>query len=179
MKNNSFNIAFGGMISALCVVLEFSVGILPLFLYIFPMICGLLMTILLDECGMKISLCAYVGVSVISFLIAPDKEAALIYAAFFGYYPMARAFIMKLKNPRMQLLIKLALFNSAMICSYSILIRIIGLEAAGFGEGKWMIVAFLIVGNAAFFAFDITLGRVLLLYQIKYRGKLFGGRRKK
>ena len=56
MKKSSFNIAFGGMISAVCVVLEFSVGILPLFLYIFPMICALLMNVLLEECGVKTAL---------------------------------------------------------------------------------------------------------------------------
>lgn len=167
------------MVSALCVVLEFSVGIMPLFLYVFPMICGLLMTILLDECGMKISLCAYIGVSIISFLISPDKEAALMYASLFGYYPMARHFIMKLKSKGLRLILKLALFNIAMIASYSILIKIIGLEAAGFGEGKWMMAAFLVLGNFAFIAFDISLGRILLLYQLKFRGKLFGGRRKK
>lgn len=167
------------MVSALCIVLEFGVGIAPLFLYVFPMICGLLMTILLDECGMKISVCVYVGVSVISFLIAPDKEAALMYAAFFGYYPMARALIMKLKGRLIRLLVKLALFNAAVICSYSILIRIIGLEAAGLSGGKWVIFALLAVGNLAFYAFDILLERLLLLYQRKYRGKLFGSRRKK
>lgn len=167
------------MISSLCVVLEFSVGIMPLFLYIFPMICGLLMSILLEECGMKISVCAYLGVSIISFLISPDKEAALMYAAFFGYYPMTRALIMKLKSRLIRLLVKLALFNAAIVCAYSLLIRIVGLEAAGFEGGKWMIVGLLAVGNVAFYAFDITLEKMLLLYQVKYRGKLFGGRRKK
>lgn len=167
------------MISALCVVLEFSVGIIPVFLYIFPMICGLLMSVLLDECGMKISVCSYIGVSIISFMISPDKEAALMYAAFFGYYPMARVLIMKLKSRLLRLLAKLALFNAAIICAYSLLIRIIGLEAAGFVGGVWVMIVFLALGNLAFYMFDILLDRALLLYQKKYRGKLFGGRRKK
>lgn len=179
MKKTSFNIAFGGMISALCVVLEFGVGIAPMFLYIFPMICGLLMTVLLEECGMKISLCVYLGVSVISLLIAPDKEAALMYTAFFGYYPIARELIMRLRARPVCIIAKLALFNAAMICSYSILIRIIGLEAAGLDGGSWVIITLLVVGNITFFAFDIALERLLLLYRTKFRGRLFGGRRKK
>lgn len=179
MKKSSFNIAFGGMVSAICVVLEFSVGILPLFLYIFPMICALLMNVLLEECGVKTALCAYIGTAVISMILAPDKEAALLFAAFFGYYPIVRAYIMKLKSKLLRVVFKLALFNIAMICSYLLLIKLIGLEALGFEDVKWMWAALLAGGNFAFLMFDIMLDRILIIYNLRLRGKLFGSRRKK
>lgn len=179
MKKSSFNIAFGGMVSAVCVVLEFSVGILPLFLYIFPMICALLLNVLLEECGVKTALCAYIGTSVISMILAPDKEAALLFAAFFGYYPIVRAYIMKLKSKLLRVVFKLALFNIAMICSYLLLIKLIGLEALGFEDVKWMWAALLAGGNFAFLMFDIMLDRILIIYNLRLRGKLFGSRRKK
>lgn len=178
MRKTSFNIAFGGVISALCIVLEFSVGIAPVFLYVFPMICSLLMNILLDECGLKVSASAYVGVSVISFLICPDKEAAMMYAAFFGYYPIARYYIHKLHSGGLRFILKLLMFNAAMICSYILIIKIIGLEAAGLDSEKWIWAILLAVGNIAFFFFDIVLERFLTLYSLKYKGRLFGGRRK-
>lgn len=179
MKKSSFNIAFGGMVSAICVVLEFSVGIMPLFLYIFPMICALLMNILLEECGVKTAICAYAATAAISMIIAPDKEAALLFAAFFGYYPIARSYIMRLKHPAVRLIIKLSLFNVAIICSYLLLIRLIGLEELGFEDIKWMWAALLAGGNFAFLMFDILLDRVLTVYNRRFRGKLFSSRRKK
>ncbi len=179
MKKSSFNIAFGGMISAVCIVLEFSVGFLPLFLYIFPMICALLMNILLEECGVKTALCAYAATAAISMIIAPDKEAALLFAAFFGYYPIVRAYIMRLGRRPLRVIFKLALFNIAMICSYLLLIRLIGLEALGFENIKWMWAALLAGGNFAFLMFDILIDRVLAIYNRRFRGKLFSSRRKK
>lgn len=179
MKKTSFNIAFGGMVAAICVVLEFSTGILPLFLYIFPMICAFLMNILLEECGTKTALCTYAATATISMLIAPDKEAALLFAAFFGYYPIARAYIMMLKRSVIRFIVKLALFNAAIICSYLLLIKFIGLEELGFEDVKWMWALLLIVGNFAFLMFDILLDRVLAIYNRRFRGKLFSSRRKK
>ncbi len=179
MKKSSFNIAFGGMISAVCIVLEFSVGILPLFLYIFPMICALLMNVLLEECGVKTALCAYVGTAAISMILAPDKEAALLFSAFFGYYPIVRAYIMKLKSKMLRVILKFALFNIAMICSYLLLIKLIGLEALGFENIWWMWAALLAGGNFAFLMFDIMLDRILIIYNRRFRGKLFDSRRRK
>lgn len=178
MSKKTFPIAFGGVISALCIVLEFSVGIFPVFLYVFPMICALLMNILLEECGLNVSLCAYTAVSIISLLICPDKEAALMYAVFFGYYPMARVCIHKLRSRLLRVIIKLSVFNAAIVCTYYLLIKLLGAEALGMVGGPWLWIGLLAVGNFVFALFDILLDRLLTIYNRKYRGKFSGGRRK-
>ncbi len=175
MRKSAFNVAFGGIVSALCLVLEFSVGILPIFLYVFPMICSILMYILYTECGLKTSLCAYVVVSVLSLFMCPDKEAAMMFVMFFGYYPILRVYIQKLKPKVLKMLLKFATFNIAMVLAYVIIIFVFGItETDMMGELSWFWILLLAVGNVVFAMFDILLDRLLYVYEKKLRHRLFG-----
>lgn len=177
MSRKSYSVALGGIISAICVLLEFSVGILPLFLYIFPMICAILINILVEECGMKTAISAYAAVSIVSTLICPDKEAVAMFAGFFGYYPIARVYIERLVGRVLRWIVKLAVFNIAIVLSYLALIWIMGLEQLGLDGAVYMNIILLAVGNAIFIMFDIVLARLLRLYNSRYRGRFFRGRR--
>ncbi len=172
MRRASYAVAFGGIISALCLILEFSIGILPLFLYIFPQICALLIYILLEECGTKTSLCVYIGVSLLSLFLCPDKEGALLFVSFFGYYPILRVYIHKLKSKLLRIASKLLVFNIAMVIRYTALIFLFGMADA-IDEAKWIFVMTIVMENIVFVMFDILLSRLLVLYTIKYKGKLF------
>ncbi len=175
MRKSAFNVAFGGIVSALCLVLEFAVGILPVFLYVFPMICSILMYILYTECGLKTSLCAYVGVSVLSLFMCPDKEAAMMFVMFFGYYPILRVYIQKLKPKLLKTLLKFATFNMAMVLAYVIIIFVFGItETDMMGELSWFWILLLLAGNVVFAMFDVLLDRLLYIYEKKLRHRLFG-----
>lgn len=175
MRKSAFNVAFGGIVSALCLVLEFSVGILPVFLYVFPMICSILMYILYTECGLKTSVCAYVGVSVLSLFMCPDKEAVMMFVMFFGYYPILRVYIQKLKPKILRTFLKFATFNVSMVLAYVTIIFVFGItETDMIGELSWFWILLLAVGNVVFAMFDILLDRLLYIYEKKLRHRLFG-----
>lgn len=177
MKKLSFKIAFGGIISALCVVLECAVGVLPIFLYVFPMLCGLLMMILIDECGVKTAVSAFASISVLSLLLCSDKEAAILYVGFFGYYPIVRTYLQKIKSRVLRIVLKLLMFNAAMVCSYLILIAVFGLEQLGLEGGAYVLLGLLAMLNVMFGAFDFILDKLVVLYRTKFRDRFFGGRR--
>lgn len=172
MRRTSYSVALGGIISAICLILEFSIGILPLFLYIFPQICALLIYILLDECGTKTSLCVYVGVSLLSLFICADKEGALLFVSFFGYYPILRVYIHKIKSKLLKIVLKFLAFNIAMIIRYTALIFLFGITDI-FDDSKWFLAVTVLLENIVFAMFDILLNRLLVLYTVKYKGKLF------
>ena len=179
MSKKSFELAFSGIASALCIALEFSVGIMPLFLYVFTMASALIMSIIMIECGPKLALCSYLSVAVLSLALVPDKEACLMFSCFFGYYPIARKYLVRIRPRLISGILRLAVFNISVTCSYLILIRLVGLEAAGFSSGgAWYIALLYILGNAAFVDFDILLGRLTAIYSQKYRGRFFGRRKK-
>ena len=59
------------------------------------------------------------GQSVLSTLLAGDKEAVIYFIALFGYYPILKgAFEFKIKNRAVQYILKFAVFNVAAIGSF-------------------------------------------------------------
>lgn len=168
MKKSTFNVAFGGMISALCIVLMFSVSFLPIMLYVFPMLCSILMGILLETSGQKTAWSAFAAVSMFSLLLCSEKEAVMFYVGFFGFYPMVRVHLEKIKSKALVLISKIALFNLSVVLIYVFLISIFGLASVGLEEGTsaWLLFAMLAVGNVIFLMYD----KVIIIY-VKLIGK--------
>ncbi len=178
MKKLSFNIALGGIISALCILMMFLVGILPFFVYAFPMFCSLLICVVFYECGLKTALITYFSVSALSLMLSPDKESAIIFALFFGYYPIAKIYLDKLKPKLTRIILKLIVFNMSIILSYYLLIGIFGVvdmtEIRG-DFGKYGTFALLLIGNFTFVIYDFAVKRLSDKYLLSWRKHLFKG----
>lgn len=175
--------AIGGMITALSVVVLMPTA-LEVFVYALPAFAGMLIMFSVVELDKKWALGIYVAVSVLSLMLVPNKEAAVLYAAFFGYYPILKA-ILESKLPKVpEYILKFAVFNVAMIASYAVLIKVLGMpfdELMGIeGEtgflARYMLPIMLGLGNIAFMFFDIATTRIITVYlsvwQKKFR-KLF------
>ncbi len=181
MKKLSFNVSLGGIVSALCIIMMFCVGIFPVFVYLFPMICGLLISIVNFECGVKTSIASYVSVALLSLMISPDKESALLFTTFFGCYPIIKIYIDRLSSKLIKILIKLAVFNASVISSYYILISIFGvvdMSEMGGDFGKYGVIVLLLIGNFTFGFYDIAVKRLSYKYLISWRKHLFKGSKK-
>ena len=136
----SRQIALGGMLTAVAVVIMNLGSIIPINTYICPVLCILITRPVLERCGKRIAWCYYLATAILSLMLAPDREAALVYV-FLGYYPMIRPAIEKLgvlAKP-----IKLLLFTLAGAASYGILLLVMGAPAA-MGEG-WLLTAITVV----------------------------------
>ena len=96
--------------------------------------------------------------AVLSLLLAPDKEAAAVFAAL-GYYPMVKPRLEKMKFPRLW---KGLLFNAVILVLYWLLIHLMGMDALAeeFAEaGAVMTVVMLVLGNVVFFLLDKVLSK--------------------
>ena len=102
----------------------------------------------------------YAAVAILCSLLAPDKEAAAVFA-FLGYYPIIKP---KLDRMKVRWLWKGLLFNAAILVMYWLLMHLLGLEqvTAEFAEmGMVMTVLLLVLGNLTFFLLDRLLGMKL------------------
>ena len=159
-RNQSGVIALGGMMAALAVVVMCLGGMIPVATFLCPVICMLLERFVLQNCGRRIAWAWYGAVSILSLLLGPDKEAAAVFL-FLGYYPILKPW---LDRRRMSLLLKLALFNGAIVLMYGLLIRLMGMNeiASEFDAmGKVMTALTLILGNMTFWLLDRVLGKQL------------------
>jgi len=147
------NIALGGILAALAVVIMSMGTLIPVATYVCPMIAALILELVRKFCGSRIAWGWYGAVAVLSLLLAPDKEAAAVFLAL-GYYPIIKP---KLDRKRGKWLWKGLLFNSVILLTYWLLMHLFGFDqlTAEFGEmGMAMTAVLLLLGNVTFFLLD-------------------------
>ena len=160
MKQSS-KTAFGGILTALSVVLMFLTGVIPFLTFALPALAGALLILIVMEIGSKWALCVYAAVSILSLLM---------YAAFFGYYPVIKSFL-ESKLPRVfEWIVKFLIFNAAMVLAYLVIIFVFGMPLDEMEEfGRYAVPILLGMGNVVFFVYDIALTRVIGAYLHRWR----------
>lgn len=151
-------VALGGVLAALAVVIMTMGTIIPVATYVCPVLCAMVLRVVLRVCGRRMAWAWFGCVAVLSALLAPDKEAAAVFA-FLGYYPILKPW---LDRRRLPWLWKGLLFNGATALLYWLLIAVMGMAQVGaeFAEmGRAMLIVCLILGNVTFFLLDRLLGR--------------------
>ena len=152
-QSPAYQMALGGVLAALAVVVMALGGIIPVATYVCPVVDMLLLHAVLKICGERIAWTWYAAVSILVLLLSPDKEAAAVFL-FLGYYPILKP---KLDRTRGKWLWKILVFNVPMVILYSILIRLMGIrEITGESEelGRVMLAVLLILGNVTFLVLD-------------------------
>ena len=99
--------SLGGIIAALSIVIMLLTYVSPLLVYTAPPFAGILLLIIINELGFRWSAATFAAVSLLSVFIIADKEAAVFYTMFFGYYPILVTVINKaVKNKLVNFVIK-------------------------------------------------------------------------
>ncbi|HEX3038526.1 MAG TPA: hypothetical protein VHO94_05995 [Oscillospiraceae bacterium] len=171
--NNSIRVAFCGIITALGTILMFATGLISIGTYALPALAGVLSILIVVEMGAKWAWPVYVATSVLSLLLAADKEAAILYAVFFGFYPILKAYIERLHKKALVYLIKSAAFIAAMILDFFIIIYILRVPQASFTiMGVYLPWVFLAVGIVVFYIYDFAVSGLVVLYYQRFHKTL-------
>lgn len=159
-------IALGGIIGALSIIFMICTGLFPFSTYVLPAAAGALIIIMVVECGMKRALLVYAAVALMSFFIVPDREAAMMYICFFGFYPVVKALSEKLHSRIVEKTVKIAVFNISTLIAYLILIYLLGLSEiiSSNSFGIYSILFVFILGNISFIIYDRALTTIVTLY---------------
>ena len=167
MKDISYRVALGGIVSALCLVTMFLAGIMtPLYLLL-PMLAGPLLLIIAEEVSIGWALLTYIAVSLLSLFITADKEAALIFIMLFGHYPILRYYLQKIKLSPIRFAAKMAVFNVCAVSFFYVTVYLFGIkemldDMSDFGKyGSYIMLA---VCNVVFILYDINLDFVYKIY---------------
>lgn len=149
--------ALGGMMTAVAVVIMCLGSLIPVNTYLCPVLCILITRPVIAYCGRRIGWCYYIATAVLGLMLAPDREAALVYA-FLGYYPMIRPFFEKLGV--FSWYAKLLLFTLAGGASYGMLLLVMGAGAA-MTEGWVLTLVTVLLWDLLFLLTDRMLGMPL------------------
>lgn len=154
MRNNKTKqIALGGMLAALAVIIMCLGGFISIATYVCPMLCCMTQLVVLRFCGKRLAWTWFVIVSILALLLSPDKEAAMVFLSI-GYYPLIKEYFDK---NRIAVLLKFLYFNVSVFLSYLAMIYLMGiqdvvLENMELGVGGLVVI--LVLGNITFLLLD-------------------------
>ena len=173
LMKNTLKVTLGGVIAALSIALMFLTAVIPFGTYAFPTFAGILLCVIVIEFGYPWAFGVYFVVSSLSMLLLSDKEAALFYAAFLGYYPIIKSLLERIRSRVVQYIIKLLIFNAAMVAAFYIGILLLGIPKDSFVLfGVYLPWVFLLLGNAFFFVYDLSVTKLVTIYLVKYHDRV-------
>jgi hypothetical protein len=145
----------------------FATGLFPFGTYALPAAAGLMLVPIYLENGPKTAYTIFAAVSLVYAFNCPDRDAALMFVCFFGFYPIARFALQRLRPVFLRAAAKLGVFAVTMSLAYRAVIVILGipddLRGISFGGVKaiWW---FLAAGCAVFLLYDRTVGNLVTIY---------------
>lgn len=176
MKKQSARMALCGIMCALGVVLMTLGGVIPLATFCCPALAALVLVPIMIEAGRGMALGAYASIALLSLLLTPDKEAALLFA-FLGYYPVLKPTLDRISKRPLRILAKLAVFDGAAAAMLALIGWVLNWQAilAEYAQmSSAMLAAFILLANVTMLAFDRLLTLAPLIYIKKLRPKLKG-----
>ncbi len=162
MKNTK-KLTLCGIMASLAIVVMLC-GYFPYLTYAIPAIAGLFMMVPLIECGVSWAFGSYIATALITLLIG-ETETKILFVILFGYYPILKSLIEKLKSFVLEWVLKLLCFNAAAIASYFIMSFMFSISFEDFGTlGEYGAYIFLALCNVVFVIYDIGISRVASYY---------------
>lgn len=145
-------VASGAMLAAVCIVLMLLGAVLELGMYAAPLLAGVCLIPYGQKYGRKYQLIVYAAVSLLSLMLVPNIEQNLMFVCFFGWYPLLRDRLQKLRKP-LRIALKILVFNLAVISIEALVMLVLVPEALG----GFMTVLLLIMGNVTFILYDYVI----------------------
>ncbi len=179
LKNISYRVALGGIVSSFCLMAMFLTGVFPLLYLVLPMVAGILMLIIITEVNTPWALLTYLAVGLLSLFVTYDKEAALIFIMFFGHYPILHKYLNKIPSKALRVITKLIVFNGCMVLYFYTNVYLFGLKdlLESMEEfGKYGGAILLVAVNPFFLMYDYSLDGMKDIYKRSLKPRILGRR---
>ena len=168
IKKSTKRLAISAMLSALSVVMLYigsASQVLDMTMGVMASLCTVVAVI---EYGGAMPWLIYAVSGVLSFIIVPYPETAVMYILFFGFYPILKEKLEK-KKKWISWLLKEVIFNVA-LCVLTLLSKFVFLSADT--DSTVITVIFFLLAELAFPLYDIALTRLITVYIFKIRPKI-------
>lgn len=167
----SKRIALCGMLSALSLVIML-VAYFPYLTYTLPALAGILFAIVMVEIGTKWAWGSFVTTAILALLLC-EKEAAVLFVAFFGHYPILKANLERISIKIVEYIAKFFLFNVAVVAAYLVIIYVFSIPIENMGQfGQYTLLILLGMGNVVFIIYDFALSTAYQEYMVKLHPKV-------
>ncbi|MBQ0111449.1 MAG: hypothetical protein KBS41_05960 [Oscillospiraceae bacterium] len=139
-------------------------GYFPYFTYAVPAVAGLCVMAAFIEFGGKWAWLCFLA-SILPILLFSENEVKLLYVAFFGYYPILKAYYEKISNKILSYAVKLLHFNLFFAVTFYLTTVFIGVFGTdGTTMTPFFVAAFWLICNVAFVLYDICVAKLATVY---------------
>lgn len=157
-------IALGGLLAALALVCmaltAFSWGT-----FLLPALAGIVLIPYVVEAGPRRAWLLYAAVGLLSLWISPSRSAQLFFIVFFGYYPILKCLLERLRRRWLEWTLKFAVFNLSFAGAFALLTFAFSLPVKTVSVGgisiTWLLPA---LGNLACWLYDRALSDLVGQY---------------
>jgi hypothetical protein len=159
--------------TALSVTVMLISGIFAPGFYTLPAFSGVVLAVICLEIGLKWSLISFSATSILSLLLSPNKEAPLMFIMFFGYYPIFKIYLDKIKSKILKLCGKIFIFNVASVLEFFITTKLLSIPEETYNFfGAYTPLALLLLGNIVFLIYDRAVFNLIAIYLFKFSEKI-------
>ncbi len=160
MKKQTKTITLGAVFTALSVIFIYISVFVPTGQLGFLALASLFGIAAVIEAGISCGILVYAATAILGFLLIPDKASMILYAAFFGYYPVLKSLAEKIKNRVAEMAVKLVVLNIA-LTAIIVLFSVMMFDLNILGGNKVLIY---IAANVVFVIFDFGVSKVIDFY---------------
>ena len=166
MNRKTRGITLGALFSALSAACLYIASVWPTGQLGFAAFSSLFVAAAIIEIGLVSGIYVFAVSSAIGMLLAPDKAAPLLFVLFFGYYPVVKSLIERIKPPVVMWFLKLLVFN----VSLTVIWLFMKVLFFGFLENTPGALLIFLFGNAVFVLFDYGYSKVIQFYLSRISG---------
>lgn len=161
----SRKIAFGGILTALCVVLIYLATYIPTGKLGLYALASVTIAIAVIELDVKLGAVVYTASTILIFLLTGSINTLLLFTLFFGCYPLLKYYIEKQRSGIVEMLLKFGVFNLLAIVGFSIFKLLLGVSPINLSRFSiWMLIGLLFAMQVAFLIYDYILSRLIDYY---------------
>ncbi|MBQ3519556.1 MAG: hypothetical protein IKJ63_07360 [Clostridia bacterium] len=170
----SYKTTICGVTASLALVLMLLTYINPFLTYTSPPFAGVLLILIMIEVGQAWAFGTYTAISLLALFLLSDKEAAVMFILFFGYYPMLRSvFEKKIKLKAVRYILELLIYNVAIALSVIVCMYVFGVDYDDFGDfGKYSLLITAVLMNVIFVLYDFLVDKLILAYRLRWQKNL-------
>ncbi|HYE10576.1 MAG TPA: hypothetical protein VEF53_10405 [Patescibacteria group bacterium] len=161
----SRKIAFGGILTALCVVLNYLAAYLPTGKLGLYALASLTIAVAVVELDIKLGAVVYTAAAILIFLLTGNINTLLLFVLFFGSYPLLKYYIEKQRSAALEMILKFTAFNLLAILGFYLFKLLFGISPINLGNfSVGMILGLAAGGQVVFLIYDYILSRLIYYY---------------
>ncbi len=168
MNGQTKKITISAMTAALAVVILLMAAVLPTGRIALVALAGLCMVPVVLSCRIPFAIGSFLLSGAIALLLSPMKGCAAAYLLFFGWYPIAKSPMERIKSRIAEWISKLLVFNAALAVAVLLFGQLMVSDLELPISAGWAAALLWLVANAAFILYDIAMSRIIFLYLNKF-----------